>query len=492
MESLNKYTHEEQKHIINIGMMVYDYNKNKQLHNPLDISSGDNLFENANVNLGEKVKQLQETIRDIENTNLKKEMEIKRNMYKEYEDEMSRHQLQLSKVKEDAIKESEQRYEYLKNDLERERNCRREEIERFNLCLKGLNDTNEYLKNKFESEMEDKIESRVMVYKEEINNLKEINKEYFDKYENKNKGKIFEEEFYKLLEEYNDKEEGNKWKISHVGSKYGGMCDIIFKHKDTGDIIMVESKNNLEKNPVPTKDVDKFYRDVLDENNNAVGGIIVSTAKIQKKRSYERELVQNKVLIFISHFSLDNIGQLFCNLETIVGENKYNNNELSKEDRNALLVKQYDYYNEEGNFHKTRSKRSYDRAEEIREIYYKLNKEDIKLLKTDEKMDKKIKKVKKEKKHQDNEINYACLEENCDKIKKINNETQTKCYLKHKNEKGEIILQYFQDNYKTKKRLDKLESDGNEIITHSMLKKGEKVLKKSKIVNNIKINTIFD
>jgi hypothetical protein len=155
-------------------------------------------------------------------------------------------------------------------------------------------------------------------------------------------------------------------------------------------------------------------------------------------------------------------------------------------------VKQYDYYNEEGNFHKTRSKRSYDRAEEIREIYYKLNKEDIKLLKTDEKMGKKRKKVEKEKKHQDNEINYACLEENCDKIKKINNETQTKCYLKHKNEKGEIILQYFQDNYKTKKRLDKLESDGNEIITHSMLKKGEKVLKKSKIVNNIKINTIFD
>ena len=118
--------------------------------------------------------------------------------------------------------------------------------------------------------------------------------------------------------------------------------------------------------------------------------------------------------------------------------------------------------------------------------------EDIKLLKTDEKMGKKRKKVEKEKKHQDNEINYACLEENCDKIKKINNETQTKCYLKHKNEKGEIILQYFQDNYKTKKRLDKLESDGNEIITHSMLKKGEKVLKKSKIVNNIKINTIFD
>ena len=78
------------------------------------------------------------------------------------------------------------------------------------------------------------------------------------------------------------------------------------------------------------------------------------------------------------------------------------------------------------------------------------------------------------------------------KIKKINNEKQTKFYLKHKNEKGEIILQYYPDNYKTKKRLDKLESEGNEIITHSIVKKKEKVLKKEKIVDNIKINTIFD
>ena len=63
-------------------------------------------------------------------------------------------------------------------------------------------------------------------------------------------------------------------------------------------------------------------------------------------------------------------------------DTKTNKNQVFKwEDRNELLVKQYDYYNDEGNFHKTRSKRSYDRAEEIREIYYKLNQEDIKILK---------------------------------------------------------------------------------------------------------------
>ena len=373
--------------------------------------------------------------------------------------------------------------------MELERENRRNEVNRVQEWLQTEKNNNEYLKKRYDLDLEKEVNNQIRCYKEEVEELKRKNQEYFDKYENKNKGKIFEEEFYTALEEYNDKEEGNKWKISHVGSKYGGMCDIIFQHKDTGQTILVESKNNLHKNPVPTKDVDKFYRDVLDDTNNAIGGIIVATSKIQKKRSYEREVIQNKILIFLSHFCLENIGQLFCNLEYIIGENQVNNNDLNKEERNELLVKQFNYYIDEGNFHKTRSKRAYDKSEEIREIYYKLNQEDIKLLKNDEK---KEKKKKKEKKSQDNAINYDTLEESCDKIKKINNEKQTKFYLKHKNEKGEIILQYFPDNYKTKKRLDKLESEGNEIITHSIVKKKEKVLKKEKIVDNIKINTIFD
>mgnify|MGYP001303879675 FL=1 len=273
-----------------------------------------------------------------------------------------------------------------------ERENRKNEINRIQDWLNTEKNNNEYLKKRFEDDLEREVNNQTKCYKEELEEMRKQLKEYYDKYENKNKGKIFEDEFYRKVEEYNDKEEGNKWKISHVGSKYGGMCDIIFQHKDTGQTILVESKNNLNKNPVPTKDVDKFYRDVLDVTNNAIGGIIISTAKIQKKRSFEREIAQNKLCIFISHFSLDNIGQLFCNLEYMIGENKTNNNELSKEDRNELLVKQYDYYVEEGNIHKTRSKKAYEKSEEIREIYYKLNQKDIKIIKNDEKKVKKVKK----------------------------------------------------------------------------------------------------
>ena len=296
-----------------------------------------------------------------------------------------------------------------------ERENRKNEINRIQDWLNTEKNNNEYLKKRFEDDLEREVNNQTKCYKEELEEMRKQLKEYYDKYENKNKGKIFEDEFYRKVEEYNDKEEGNKWKISHVGSKYGGMCDIIFQHKDTGQTILVESKNNLNKNPVPTKDVDKFYRDVLDVTNNAIGGIIISTAKIQKKRSFEREIVQNKLFIFISHFSLDNIGQLFCNLEYMIGENKTNNNELSKEDRNELLVKQYDYYVEEGNIHKTRSKKAYEKSEEIREIYYKLNQKDIKIIKNDEK---KVKKVKKKDKKDKKEVNFQELEENCNIIKK--------------------------------------------------------------------------
>jgi hypothetical protein len=511
MQELINYPEEEHDYIIKGGIMMYEYQKKcgkkqktvEELKTNVQESKILMLEREKNVELGEKVIELEgkneEILKkvlemerksvDVKEQYLNREMDVKMKMLNEYNQKIQKKDEQIMSIRDDILKKEEVKYNYIKKELEIERENRKNEINRIQDWLNTEKNNNEYLKKRYETDLEKEVNNKIQCYKDELEQLKQKNQEYFDKYENKNKGKIFEEEFFSILEEYNDKEEGNKWKISHVGSKYGGMCDIIFQHKDTGQTILVESKNNLQKNPVPTKDVDKFYRDVLDDTNNAIGGIIVATSKIQKKRSYEREVVQNKILIFLSHFCLENIGQLFCNLEYIIGENQVNNNDLNKEDRNELLVKQFNYYIDEGNFHKTRSKRAYDKAEEIREIYYKLNQEDIKLLKND---DKKEKKGKKGKKSQDSEINYDNLEEKCDKIKKINNEKQTKFYLKYKNEKGEIILQYFPDNYKTKKRLNKLESEGKDIITHSMMKKEEKVLKKEKIVDNIKINTIFD
>ena len=506
MENLVKYPKEDHSYIINGGILIYDYNKKfgtsslKELNKKMEDSKELMIEREKSVKLGEKIMQMErekddykEKIMKMEKKNaetreifLNKEIDIKTNLYAVFEKKIREKDDQIINIRDNIIKKEESKYEYLKKELEMERENRKNEINRIQDWLNTEKNNNEYLKKRFEDDLEREVNNQTKCYKEELEEMRKQLKEYYDKYENKNKGKIFEDEFYRKVEEYNDKEEGNKWKISHVGSKYGGMCDIIFQHKDTGQTILVESKNNLNKNPVPTKDVDKFYRDVLDVTNNAIGGIIISTAKIQKKRSFEREIVQNKLFIFISHFSLDNIGQLFCNLEYMIGENKTNNNELSKEDRNELLVKQYDYYVEEGNIHKTRSKKAYEKTEEKREIYYKLNQKDIKIIKNDEK---KVKKVKKKDKKDKKEVNFQELEENCNIIKKINNVKQTKFYLKHKTNLGEIILQYFSDNYTMEKKLEKYKTEKKEIITHNIIKKKKKT---EKMLNNIKIDTIFN
>jgi len=509
MDNLVKYPKEDHDYIINGGILIYDYNKKfgtsslKELNKKMEDSKELMIEREKSVKLGEKITQMErekddykEKIVKMEKKNaetreifLNKEIDIKTNLYAVFEKKIREKDDQIINIRDNIIKKEESKYEYLKKELEIERENRKNEINRIQDWLNTEKNNNEYLKKRFEDDLEREVNNQTKCYKEELEEMRKQLKEYYDKYENKNKGKIFEDEFYRKVEEYNDKEEGNKWKISHVGSKYGGMCDIIFQHKDTGQTILVESKNNLNKNPVPTKDVDKFYRDVLDVTNNAVGGIIISTAKIQKKRSFEREIVQNKLFIFISHFSLDNIGQLFCNLEYMIGENKTKNNELSKEDRNELLVKQYDYYVEEGNIHKTRSKKAYEKSEEIREIYYKLNQKDIKIIKNDEKKVKKVKK--KDKKEDKKEINFQELEENCNIIKKINNVKQTKFYLKHKTNLGEIILQYFSDNYTMEKKLEKYKTEKKEIITHNIIKKKKKNEKTDEFVNKIKINTNF-
>jgi len=57
---------------------------------------------------------------------------------------------------------------------------------------------------------------------------------------------------------------------------------------------------------------------------------------------------------------------------------------------------------------------------------------------------------------------------------------------------GEIILQYFSDNYTMEKKLEKYKTEKKEIITHNIIKKKKKNEKTEKILNNIKIDTIFN
>ena len=81
--------------------------------------------------------------------------------------------------------------------------------------------------------------------KQNAEELKKKNDYLTNLYVDKNKGSFYESELLPLLEDYNDKYLGNIWRISHVGSKCSEKGDFHFRHKDTGHIILLDTKNNF-------------------------------------------------------------------------------------------------------------------------------------------------------------------------------------------------------------------------------------------------------
>ena len=142
------------------------------------------------------------------------------------------------------------------------------------------------------------------------------NKWYYSLYEDKTKGKNYEEELYPKLLDYNDQYLNSVWQITHVGSVLSEKTDFHFRHKDLGVVILLDTKNNLPTNPVVS--TAEFERDVLRKETNAVGGIMLANGNISCKKRFEINKLQHKILVYVSSFERNNIGYLFTLLDMIV------------------------------------------------------------------------------------------------------------------------------------------------------------------------------
>lgn len=149
-----------------------------------------------------------------------------------------------------------------------------------------------------------------------IAELETKNKWYYSLYEDKSKGKNYEEELYPKLLDYNDQYLNSVWQITHVGSVLSEKTDFHFRHKDNGVVILLDTKNNLPTNPVVS--TSEFERDVLRKETNAVGGIMLANGNISCKKRFEINKLQNKILVYVSSFERNNIGYIFTLLDMIV------------------------------------------------------------------------------------------------------------------------------------------------------------------------------
>ncbi len=160
------------------------------------------------------------------------------------------------------------------------------------------------------------IASKTEHLNKKITELECKNKWYYSLYEDKSKGKNYEEELYPKLLDYNDTHLNSIWQITHVGSVLSEKTDFHFRHKDTNAVILLDTKNNLPTNPVVS--TAEFERDVLRKETNAIGGIMLANGNISCKKRFEMNRIQQKILVYVSSFERNNIAYLFSLLDMIV------------------------------------------------------------------------------------------------------------------------------------------------------------------------------
>jgi hypothetical protein len=149
-----------------------------------------------------------------------------------------------------------------------------------------------------------------------IAELETKNKWYYSLYEDKSKGKNYEEELYPKLLDHNDTHLNSIWQITHVGSVLSEKTDFHFRHKDMNMVVLLDTKNNLPTNPVVS--TAEFERDVLRKETNAIGGVMLANGNIACKKRFEINKVQQKTLVYVSSYDRNNIGFLFSLLDMIV------------------------------------------------------------------------------------------------------------------------------------------------------------------------------
>ena len=202
-----------------------------------------------------------------------------------------------------------------------------------------------------QSDTDRQITAKTDHLNKKIADLETKNKWYYSLYEDKSKGKNYEEELYPKLLDYNDAHLNSIWQITHVGSVLSEKTDFHFRHKDTGVVILLDTKNNLPTNPVVS--TAEFERDVLRKETAAIGGIMLANGNISCKKRFEINKLQQKFLVYVSSYDRNNIAFFFSLMDMIVEMSRGNADDASggggastslsraKEAFHALLLADY-------------------------------------------------------------------------------------------------------------------------------------------------------
>ena len=265
-EHFATYNEATQRHIIELGCFIYDKSLEHYRENyPLTIVPSTTVSDANTVNLKQQLENLSTRI-----------FEVREEEYKKGEAKVAEYKQQLAA-----------------------------ERQRLDKILATI-----------QSDTDRQITMKTDHLNKKIAELETKNKWYYSLYEDKSKGKNYEEELYPKLLDYNDTHLNSIWQITHVGSVLSEKTDFHFRHKDTNVVILLDTKNNLPTNPVVS--TAEFERDVLRKETNAIGGIMLANGNIACKKRFEINKIQQKSLVYVSCYDRNNIAYLFSLLDMIM------------------------------------------------------------------------------------------------------------------------------------------------------------------------------
>jgi hypothetical protein len=302
------------------------YNQNNNLIGSLESSqilskyeAIKNNYNNLQEDSNNKIKELMDKNREIDNCLANERMQNKL-----FNSELNSYKSQLAMTLE-RLKTINDDHNKIVQTLKTEY---KEQLEYMKIKIEEANKERKQLLELFNEQLDYQVSQQVETYKKKNEELKRENEYYYNLYVDKSKGKFYETELYPRLLDYNTKHMGGQWNIEHVGSNTSEKCDFVFKHKDNGVSILMDTKNNIQSQPVNNVDMDKFLRDVSLDDNKAIGGILLANSRICNKKEFEVNEHQGRSLVFISNFNQDNIGFIFSILDFIYSKYKEDQKEF--------------------------------------------------------------------------------------------------------------------------------------------------------------------
>ena len=305
--------YEKIKAVVEIGMLGLDFIEEYNLNNSTKL----------NPQIRQQISEMNDKI-----TNM---VEEKANMKQHYLNEMreieEKYKNKLDKLRDETFEIKKSNIDNLKREGDR---IRKEFFENLKKIEESKNVEISYLKDMiknnrevFENEKTRELDLLKRESEKMIEELKKENKRFKDKYERLEinsvlKGKPYEDAIEQELKDYFERN-NNIYSIENCSNKTG-KGDYVITNNYSGIRIMLEAKNMPCVSSTVKEQQPKFYSDLKDKTNNYDGGFIVTMGRVEGKKNYDIEVLDNKVVSFIENYSLNEPEKIYLILEVIHGK----------------------------------------------------------------------------------------------------------------------------------------------------------------------------